>query len=117
MSINPIEIKGITPLNEDIIVVDMAFNERYTSSGIYIPSDDKKVQGVHPRWARVYAIGPKQIDVQVGQWICVEHGRWTRGIKVSTPNDKEITIRKVDPKDVMLVSDEPILDEILGRPL
>ena len=53
----------------------------------------------------MYAVGPKQTDVQVGQWIMVAHGRWTRGIDI---DDGQVahkrTIRKIDPKDILLVS-------------
>jgi uncharacterized ubiquitin-like protein YukD len=39
----------------------------------------------------------------------VEHGRWTRGIKIEDENGEQI-IRKVDPKDILLISDEPVTD-------
>jgi hypothetical protein len=54
----------------------------------------------------VYAIGPEHRDVQVGQWICVAHGRWTRGLDLEEASGEQKTIRKVDPKDILLVSDE-----------
>jgi hypothetical protein len=51
-------------------------------------------------------VGPKQTEVQVGQWIMVAHGRWTRGIDIE---DGQVahkrTIRKIDPKDILLISD------------
>jgi hypothetical protein len=53
-------------------------------------------------------VGSKQKDVTVGQWIMVAHGRWTRGIDIEdgqTPHKR--TIRKIDPKDILLVSDSP----------
>ena len=95
-----------------IIVCDMAFDERITHSGIIIPNDDMKSAGIRPRWAKIYAVGPEQKDpeIQVGKWICISHGRWTRGITVETPSGKQ-TLRKVDPKDILLVSDEPMEDE------
>ena len=113
---DPIVLKRIIPLHDGVIVTDMNFADRYTAGGIFIPSDDKLVQGVRPRWARVYAIGPEQLDIQVGQWICVTHGRWTRGVKIKDETG-EHTIRRVDNNDILLVSDEPVVDEIMGRPL
>ena len=50
-------------------------------------------------------MGPEQEDVEVGQWILVEHGRWTRGVKVDIDND-EFTLRRIDGDAVMIVSDE-----------
>jgi len=112
----PIEIKSLTPLHDGIIVSDMSFNERYSAAGIFIPSDDALVQGVRPRWGKVYSVGPEQADITVGQWVCVAHGRWTRGAKIKDSTG-EHTVRRVDPKDILLVSDEPIVDETLGQPL
>ena len=111
----PIEITSLKPLRDGIIVADMAFNERYSSGGIFIPNDDMQVQGVHPRWGRVYAVGPEQKDITVGQWICVSHGRWTRGVKIQDANGVH-TVRRVDNNDILLVSDDQPVDETLGRP-
>jgi hypothetical protein len=39
----------------------------------------------------------------------ISHGRWTRGLKI-IDEEGEKTIRKVDTKDILLVSDEPVND-------
>ena len=116
-SLAPIKIKSLTPIDKHVIVSDMKFNERYSAGGIFIPSDDGQVQGIYPRWAKVYAVGPNQDEVQAGQYVCVAHGRWTRGINIIDGNDEAHTIRRVDPADILLVSDEPQIDETMGRPL
>ena len=100
----------LRPVKDAVVCTDMVFTERFTSSGIILPSDNGKSSGVRPRWGKVYAIGPEQKDVTVGQWICVAHGRWTRGIDIEDESGKH-TIRKVDPKDIMMVSDQEIQDE------
>ena len=93
-------------LNKDVLVADMEFDTRITQSGIILPNDNGTSLGIRPRWGGVYAVGPKQTDVKVGQWIMVAHGRWTRGIDI---DDGEVehkrTIRKIDPKDILLISD------------
>jgi hypothetical protein len=76
------KIKGITPIKNHVIVTDMNFGERQLSSGLVLLGDDAKSSGIRPRWAKVYAVGPEQQDVVPEQWILIEHGRWTRGIKV-----------------------------------
>jgi len=96
----------ITPLKDKILVSDMNFEAQYTASGIYIPSDDGKSEGVKPRWGRVWAIGPEQKDVRVGEWIYVEHGRWTRGITVEDQDGKEVIIRMVDNNCILVSADE-----------
>jgi hypothetical protein len=63
----------------------------------------------------VYAVGPDQQDVHVGQWVCVAHGRWTRGIDIEDEMGKR-AIRKIDPKDILLISDSATCpqDETMG---
>ena len=100
----------IHPLNDSVIVTDMTFDERFTTSGIVLLNDNGKSTGIRPRWGQVYAVGPAQQDVRVGQWVCVAHGRWTRGIEVEDETGKK-TLRRVDPNDLLIVSDEQPQDE------
>ena len=108
------EIKDITALKDHVIVRDMNFAGRKLSSGILLLSDDLKTSGIRPRWAQVYRVGPEQIDVAPDQWVLIEHGRWTRGAKISIEGE-EITIRRVDPENIIFVSDEePTADDSLS---
>jgi len=101
-----IEIDGeIKPLKNNIIVTDMSFEGRQLSSGIVLLGDDGKTDGIRPRWARVYATGPEQRDIRVGQWVLVEHGRWSRGLKILREG-QEFTIRRADPEAIIFVTDE-----------
>lgn len=94
----------IRAIKSDIIVTDMLFDVRLSRGGLILPNDNGTGHGIRPRWGRVYAIGPQQQDVRVGQWILVAHGRWTRGLDIEDETGKR-TIRKIDPKDILLVSD------------
>lgn len=105
----------IIPIRDNVLIVDMDFGEQKTSSGIILRSDDGKSEGVKPRWGRVWAIGPEQKDVKVGEWILVEHGRWTRGITVEDENGDEIIIRRVEVKSIMASADEKPSDVQLGQ--
>ena len=109
----PHRVSEITALRDNIIVCDMSFDIRLTSSGIILPNDDMKSSGIRPRWAKVYAIGPDQNSVEIGQYVLVDHGRWTRGIKIED-DEGEKTIRRVDPKDILMVSDEVVTDETMS---
>lgn len=95
----------LKPLNDAVIVSEMNFEERLSDGGIILVKDNGKSSGIRPRWGKVYAVGPDQKDVKVGTWICVEHGRWTRGLEIEDENGKQ-TVRRVDPKDIMMESDE-----------
>ena len=96
----------IRALHKDVLVADMEFDTRITQSGIILPNDNGTSLGIRPRWGRVYAVGPKQTDVRVGQWIMVAHGRWTRGIDIDDGQvEHKRTIRKIDPNDILLIGD------------
>ena len=106
-------VKGtLRPLKDKVIVTDMNFGEGRTRSGIVLTSDDGKSSGLHPRWCRVLFVGEDQKDIKVGQWLLMQHGRWTRGIKYETESGEEITIHMIDLEGVLLVSDEkPDVDD------
>jgi len=104
-----IQDKDIQPLGKRVLVSKMRFGEKKTRGGIILLDDDGTESGIHPRWSQVYAVGPKQEDVQVGQWILVAHGRWSRALKVIN-NKEELEVRMIDENDILLVSDEEPAD-------
>ena len=104
-------VNDIRAIKDHVIVTDMNFGQRTLSSGIIMLGDDGKTDGIRPRWAQVFRVGPEQSDVKVGQWILVEHGRWTRGLPVELAGEK-ITIRRVDPACIIGVQDQqPDVDD------
>jgi co-chaperonin GroES (HSP10) len=107
------KIKRLVPIGNSILATNMNFKERVTNSGIFIPSDNGKTHGIRPRWGQVYAIGPDQKDVAVGNWILVSHGRWTRGIEIEDETGKH-TVRRIDPNDILLISDEQQYDDTMS---
>jgi len=96
----------VRPLPKDILVYNMDMGEQTTKSGIVIQSDDGKAHGVKPRWAQVYKVGERcELDVKPGQWILIEHGRWTRKIKIDDGESiKEV--QKVEVASILAVTDE-----------
>ena len=112
-SINKVKVQKLTPLHDTIIVSDMEFTERISNGGIIILNDDMNSAGIRPRWGKVYAVGPKVKDIQVGQYIMIAHGRWTRGITIDTPEGEKV-IRKVDNNDILLVSEDKPQDETMS---
>lgn len=103
------KVDNIRPLKDTIIVSDMEFGQRISQGGLIIPNDDMKSSGIRPRWAKVFAIGPEVSDINVGDYIYIAHGRWTRGVTIETSEGEKV-IRKVDNKDILLVSKEYIPD-------
>jgi co-chaperonin GroES (HSP10) len=112
MALNPIKVKKVIPVKDHVLIEEMEFSERMIS-GIILLNDNGKSHGIRPRWGKVFAVGHKQKDVKVGQWILIDHGRWTRGIDIETPDGKVHTIRRVDHGDILLVSDKKPSDETI----
>jgi len=112
---SPTKVDSLRFMHDHIIVSDMHFDERISKGGIVLLDDDKKSAGIRPRWAKIYGLGPevKDPELQIGKYILISHGRWTRGITVETPLGKQ-TLRKVDPNDILLVSDVPMEDETMS---
>ena len=110
----PKKIKNLRALKDHVLVTDMQFGGRQLSSGIMLLSDDGKSDGIRPRWCQVFAVGPEQEDVQVGQWILVAHGRWTRANDIEVNGEKK-SLRRVDNNDILMVSDtEPGADDTVS---
>ena len=101
-------IKGkVRAIHADVLVTNMHFGETKTAGGIIIQSDDAKAHGVKPRWAQVYAKGPENNDpYKVGDWILIEHGRWTRKIEIEDEQGKKIDLQKVEVESILAWQDE-----------
>jgi len=105
----------LVPIKDHILVEDMEFGAVTTTSGIFIPNQNGKTEGIKSRWGKVYAVGPTQKDVKVGEWVCVEHGRWTRGIEITDETGKKTVIRRVENKSIMLTADEEPKDVYIPK--
>lgn len=111
-------VKGeLRPLRDNVFVSDMEFGEQKSTGGIILPSDDAKDSGIHPRWGKVFAKGNENKDqYNIGDWVLIKHGRWTRGIKHETASGETITIRMIDTDDVLCWSEvKPESTTVLGN--
>ena len=98
-------------IHSQILVKNMRHAETVLQSGLIIASDNAKSSGIRPRWAEVFLVGPSQKDVKVGDWILLEHGRWSRKLEIQTP-EGPISLQLADPNGILLVSDvEPPLGD------
>ena len=96
--------ESLRPLHDTVILTNLERGERLSTSGIIIPDDDGKDTGIRARWAQVYAVGPEQKDVKVGQWILMQHGRWTKGADLKLEGKEKIRFWKADPKGIFGIS-------------
>ena len=102
----PVNVGNIYAIKDWVIVSDMEFDERQTSGGIVLLNDNGTDEGIRARWGYVRVVGPEQEDISPGQWVLVDHGRWTRGVEVVDNNGEEMVIRRIDPKDILAVTEE-----------
>jgi len=107
----PMKIRAI---HDDVIVTDMDLGEQVTTSGIVIQSDNGKAHGVKPRWAKVYKVGPEQQDIKEGEWILIEHGRWSRKVKIDDGESVK-EIQKVEVKSILASNNVRPSDVYIGQ--
>lgn len=102
------KVKGkLKPISNRVIVSNMHFGEQKTASGLILTSDDGGSRGIYPRWGQVHAKGPANDDsYEIGDWVLVEHGRWTRGIDMDEGNGEEVTLRMVEAESILAFSNE-----------
>ena len=106
LNINTIKANSLRAIGNRVLVTDMYFGEQTTQSGLIISSDDGQERGIYPRWAKVLHKGPENKDTyEIGHWILVEHGRWTRGMKVDVDNE-ELEIRMVESESILAYANE-----------
>jgi co-chaperonin GroES (HSP10) len=99
------EISTFTPLVNHVFVTDLDSGVQKTKNGILIPDDNMTNRGVRPRWGQVYAVGPDVTELKPGEWIYIEHGRWTERITLQF-EDHEVNVWRVDfPAAVMVASE------------
>lgn len=100
-------IKGtLRPIGNRVIVTDMYFGEQNTNGGLIIRDDDGTTRGIYPRWGRVHSKGPDNKDeYNVGDWVLVEHGRWTRAFDVDDGNGAK-ELRMIETESILMWSAE-----------
>ena len=103
-----IQAENIIPIKDHVLVQDMDFQAQKTKGGVLLLNDDGESAGIRPRWAKVHSVGPKQNEIKEGEWVLVDHGRWTRGVLIQKPDGTELVLRRVDFNDILGLSDKPI---------
>lgn len=81
------------------------YGEKVTAGGIITKEKDGDAKSIRPRWFEVTHVGADNKDFNVGDYILVEHGRWTRGFRIN-PTDKKKS-HMIDLEKIIAVSSEP----------
>lgn len=108
MSVHFKKMQGsLTAIGNRVLVSHMDFGEQKTAGGLIISSDDGKTRGIYPRWGKVYHKGPRNTDpYEIGDWVLVEHGRWTRSVLLEREDD-DLEVRMVEAESILAWSNEP----------
>ena len=83
-------------------MIDNPGEETTTAGGIILISKDGTESAVRPRWFKIYSVGDDIDWIKEGQYVLVDHGRWSNGMKVT----EDLRIYLLDNKDCLMVSDE-----------
>ena len=103
---NRIYAESFRPIKKNVFVSDLDSGPHISSGGIIIPDDNGIDRGIHPRWGRVWAIGPDVTDLEVGEWVLMEHGRWTLSIDLDLAEGL-VRVWKIDwPEHVLVAASE-----------
>lgn len=107
-------MKIVKPLKERILAELLGLEQRVTSGGIIIQSENGKDRGVRPRWAKVHYVGDGIDWVVPGQYILVAHGRWSRQFEVESETGETLKLVHLDNKECLIVADELPGDDYVG---
>lgn len=84
-------------------MIDRPQDFKQRKSGIIIAEKDGTTAAIRNRWFKIHAVGPDvEFEINEGQYVLVEHGRWSNGMKVSD----DLKLYLLDNKDCLAVSDE-----------
>jgi co-chaperonin GroES (HSP10) len=100
-----IKATAFHPLKDNVFVTDLDSGPRKSLHGILIPDDNMTDRGIRSRWGRVWCVGPDVTDIVPGEWVLVEHGRWTTAIEFDFPDHAILVWRIEYPKAVLLAAD------------
>jgi co-chaperonin GroES (HSP10) len=116
MALNINTIAGtLHPIGNRVIIENMYFGEQKTRAGLIITNDDGNVRGIYPRWGQVYAKGPDNKDpYSVGDWILIEHGRWTRSVNMDDGSEEK-ELRMIETESILGWSNTKPDDVIIGK--
>jgi hypothetical protein len=97
----------IRAYKDNILCINGDFGDKTTRAGIIVKSTIGSDEGIAPRWFQVFEVGPDVTTVQAGQWVYVEYGQWTEGVRMEDDRlDEKQLVWKINPVAMMLVTDE-----------
>ncbi len=98
----------IKPIHDKVLakMID-GFGDKKTAGGVIVVEKDGTTDAIRPRWFQVMFTGPKQKDVNPGEYVLVAHGRWSRGIDFENEkvyfldNDEMLAVQTEMPSGIV----------------
>lgn len=86
-------------LPNTLYVEKIEYGEKTLKNGFIIPIETMDYQGhfVRPRWAKVLYKADNIKNVNVGDWVLINHGHWSSSINCKINNENK-TIWYISPK-------------------
>lgn len=102
-------LQHFRPMKDKIIVSELERGMTKTSGGIILTDDNMKAHGIKARWGKVQLIGTDVDFVSVGEWVLIEHGRWTMGMEfLDADTGETVMCWHVENKALLVASsDDP----------
>lgn len=105
--------QSFIPHADKVFVTELESGMRKTRTGIIINDDVGKDHGLRPRWGQVWKVGKNVTDVVPGEWLLLEHGRWSIGIDLLEEDGSTVRIWHIDAEAVLVVNDtDPRLEAV-----
>ena len=99
------QVKQFVPTKGKIFVTEMDEGLHKTKGGIILTNDVGTEKGIRPRWGKVAIVAPDIDIVEIGEWVLIEHGRWTSRIPLEVEGEEKLDIWMIDPEAILVVSD------------
>lgn len=99
-------MKTLQPLKDKIIgqMVVPFGSEQTTKNGLILTKEVGDAV-----WFSVTHVGPEQDDVEIGQYVLVPHGRWSRGVSLENSLDEKDKLFLIDGDAILgMQNDNPL---------
>jgi hypothetical protein len=85
-----VENKMIKAMPNKILayMIEKPGDYKKSQGGIFMQDKDADVTGIRPRWFKVFSVGEKIDWITEGEYVLVDHGRWSNGMSVDEQDDK-----------------------------
>lgn len=89
----------INCLPDSLYVEKIEYGEKKTKKGIILPTEtmDKYGTFVRPRWAKVKYKAENITNIDIGDWILINHGHWSTSMLMKI-NGKDTKLWYISPK-------------------